>query len=99
MLARQEDGAYTTYVFLNLDEKHKYIMCTRMPNWHGEEPVLLQDGFLEYKFVEAGTKYWCATDSTYKMYQYTDFYFLDFVPITHVLHNGIVVTKDQMILS
>lgn len=99
MLAIQEDGPYTTYVFQNLDEKG-YVMCTRVPNWHGVEPTLLQDGFLEYKFVEAGTTYWHKNDATYKMYQYTDFYFLDFIPITHILHNGQVVPKGaQMILA
>lgn len=100
LITLQTDGAYTSYVFQNMDDMTEYVMCTRMPNWNGTEPTPWQEGFLEYKFVVAGRDtYYEKLTQTFKAYQYTDTYFLDFVPITHVLNNGVVTPKNMLVVS
>jgi hypothetical protein len=99
LVGQAEDGAYTTYVFQDL-EKDGFIMVTRVPNWKGKEPTLLQEGFLEYKYCEAGTDtYYDNHTQTFKRYQYDATYFLDFVPITHVLKDGRVTEVGTLKFS
>lgn len=89
-LVAVEEDVYTKYVFEVLDDS-SFVMVTRVPNWKGEKPTMLQEGFLQYKFVQAGKDTWF--DSAYgifRAYQYTTHYFLDFIPITHVLKDGFV---------
>ena len=91
LLAIMPEGGYMVYVYQNLDN-NEYVMCTRVPNWQGDEPKLLQDGFLSYKFVIAGRdEYYDKLEDKHKKYQYTATYFTNFVPITSVLKDGYVV--------
>lgn len=90
LVGQKRDGAYTVYVFQDLTT-NEFKMCSRCPNWHGEEPKLMQEGFLTYRFVRAGKDtYFESSTGMFLAYQYTATYFLDFVPITHVLKNGYV---------
>jgi hypothetical protein len=90
LVAQMQDGSYTVYVFQDLTSD-EFIMCTRCPNWMGEMPTLMQEGFLRYRFVRAGTDtYFDQRSGNFVAYQYTNTYFLDFVPITHVLKDGYV---------
>lgn len=99
LVGQEEDGAYTTYVFENLD-KGTLVMLTRVPNWKGKAPVLLQEGYVEYKFVTGGKdSYYDTQLGRDRKYQYTNHYFLDFVPITHVLKDGYVVAKNDNTLK
>lgn len=96
LLACKEDGAYTIYVFQDLTS-NEFIMCTRCPNWQGETPVAMQEGFLKYKYVVAGKDtYYDKTAERFLAYQYTNTYFLDFVPITHVLKDGYVTDLSEL---
>lgn len=94
-MAEEADGAYTTCVFQDLTTR-KFIMVTRVPNWKGNLPTLMQEGYLEYKFVNAGDKYYNTDLGRKVSYQYTNHYFLDFVPITHVLKDGYVIQSDTL---
>lgn len=96
MVASSEDGGYTRYVFHNLEDD-SLVMVTRVPNWKGTPPEQLQEGYLEYKFVQAGKDtYFDNTLGRFRAYQYTNHYFLDFIPITHVLKDGYVVQTDTI---
>ena len=95
-----KDGAYTKYTFEDLyckDEKYRFITMTRCPNWHGQDVIPMQEGFVTYKYVEAGKDtYYCNNRQTYIQYNYTAIYFIDFVPITHVLNNGYVTELNTL---
>lgn len=96
LVAEEADGAYTTCVFQDLIDPNRFIMMTRVPNWQGTRPTLLQEGFLEYKFVNAGDKYYHTDLGREVSYQYTNHYFVNFVPITHVLRDGYVTQIDTI---
>lgn len=101
LVAVEEDGAYTKYVFENLsvtrDSDELFIMLTRCPNWHGKEPNVMQEGFVTYKYVRAGEDtYWDLREGTFKAYNYTAMYFIDFVPVTYVLKDGYVNLKYSL---
>ncbi len=104
LVASKADGVYKIYVFENtnlaVDHPYKFITCTRCPNWHGEEPVDLQEGFITYKYVRGGIdEYFHKVHQDFRTYLDTKMYFLDFVPITHVLNNGYVVAKNSLKVS
>jgi len=88
-LVAKKTGIYTVYVFEDL-QNASYIMCTRCPNWVTNEIDLFQEGFLTYKYVVAGKDTWIDKDRNFQSYQYTANYFMDFVPITHVLNGNVV---------
>lgn len=99
LVAIKDSKPYERYVFQDL-EANKPIVVTRCPNWSGKEPSLLQEGYLEYKYAEAGKDtYYDPNTSTFNAYQYTTIYFLDFIPITHVLKDGYVVESEQLKIS
>lgn len=99
-LVAVQDGLYKQYVFEDLLTFGNFIMCTRCPNWSGGEVQMMQEGFLSFKDVEAGKdSYFNASTGTYHPYQYTATYFLNFVPITHVLNGNTVTKKDKLIIS
>lgn len=99
LVAQKEEGQYINYVFENTST-HEFVMCTRVPNWSGDLPHLMQEGYLEYKDVQAGTStYFDNVDNTFRAYQYTATYFQSFVPITHVLRDGFVVNHTQLKVS
>lgn len=103
LVAKLEDSAYVKYVFEDTcftNPSYRFITMTRCPNWHGQDITPMQDGYVTYKYVEAGKDtYYCVTDQTFKQYNYTAIYFQEFVPITHVLRNGYVVDKSTIIVS
>lgn len=96
-------STYTVYVFENLDATvsyKKYLMCTKCPNWQTDEISIGQEGFLKYKFVCAGLDTWWdqETDRYYK-YKYTANYFINFVPLTHVIEGNMIVDFEQLIVT
>lgn len=100
LVATAMDGAYETYVFQDMNSPLDFHMCTRCPNWTSERPELLQEGFLSFKDVIAGRDtYYDKLDGCHRAYQYTATYFINFVPITHVLKDGYVVDKSALIVS
>jgi hypothetical protein len=94
------EGIYITYVFQNMDNIKQYIMCTKCPNWNIPDFAIGMEGFLSYKFVQAGRDSWYSTkDMEFYPYQYTANYFQDFVPITHVINGDRIVEKEKLIIT
>lgn len=84
LLAFKEDaGGYITYVFKNLkaeDVLHEYIMCVRFPNWDCPPINIGDEGFLSYRFVEAGKDKWYnKSTGMYEPYKQTDCHFINFI--------------------
>lgn len=96
-------GIYTVYVFENLEATvsyKKYLMCTQCPNWQTDELSIGQEGFLKYRFVAAGRdKWWNEETQQYHKYRYTANYFINFVPLTHVIEGNLVVDLQQLIVT
>lgn len=88
------------YVFEDLhyvNHRERFITMTRCPNWRGQEPTPIQEGFVTFKSVEAGKDtYYSNIDQTFKQYNYTAIYYIEFVPITHVLLDGYVIEKGKL---
>jgi hypothetical protein len=100
MLVAKREEQYTVYVFQDIDKEDEYLMCTKCPNWNGQEIDLFQEGYLSYKFVVAGRDTWYKSETgEFFAYQWTAHYFLDFVPITHVLANGRVSEHERLIIT
>lgn len=95
LVARRESNGYITYVFkVSFD---KYIMCTRLPNWHGQNIEIGQEGYMTYSFIQAGIDKWYnAEKDRFENYVYSANYFTDFVPISHVI-DGNTITKLESI--
>lgn len=99
LTAKKYSDGYLIYVFRNLDTM-EFIMCSQCPNWNCKEVELMQEGFLEYRFVKAGKDtYFDKVSGKHLYYNYTAHYFQDFVPITHVLKDGFVVKTDVLKVS
>ena len=105
-LLAERKGDYTVYVFVDLDnkdyyQKNKYIMCTKCPNWQNNEDLKIgQEGFLKYKPVRAGADVWYDANSMQEFrYKYSANYFIEFIPITHVIDNDKIVLKDQILIT
>lgn len=99
LVAKRED-VYTVYVFKDLDKEGNYVMCTKCPNWNSNNIDMFQEGFLTYKFVRAGEDTWFNNDSgKFEAYSYTANYFLDFVPITHVVDANRIVNINEIIVT
>ena len=97
LMAKREDF-YTVYVFKNL-ETGEFITVSKPPNWNSESITVNQEGFLTYRFVQAGRDcWWDNITISYQPYKYSANYFLDFVPISHVIANT-VVTKKQLLIG
>ena len=101
LLAKREND-YTAYVFEDLDFEGsgcKYIMCTKCPNWNSDEIKLYQEGFLQYKPVNAGIDKWYDPKSmTYQPYRYSANYFMSFVPLTHVVDGNRIIKSEELTL-
>jgi hypothetical protein len=98
LLAKRESD-YTVYVF-QLEENDKYIMCTKCPNWSTPELNLYQEGFLKYKSVRSGKDIWYDSISqSYFPYKYTANYFMDFIPLTHVVDGNRIIEHHQLTIS
>lgn len=97
------NGDYTVYAFINLDAKKmskKYLMCTRLPNWNVPDIKVGQEGILAYKPVIAGIDRWYnAEELTFHPYRHSANYFIDFVPITHIIDDNRVVKKELFIVK
>lgn len=105
-LLAERKGDYTVYVFLNLDhrsydETNLYIMCTKCPNWENNDDLKIgQEGFLKYKPVNAGIDTWYDHKTMQNSrYKYSANYFMEFIPITHVIDNDKIILKDQILIT
>lgn len=102
-LVATREGIYTTYVFHNLDARcddDMYIMCTKCPNWNISDIDFGQEGFITYRFVQAGRDVWFNRETQgFEAYQWTAIYFEDFVPITHVINGNRIVEKEKLIIT
>ena len=76
-LVGQKFGIYTVFVFQ--DDNGNYHMCTKLPNWGSYSININDTGFLTYETAIAGDKYFDRQTGTYKVYQYTNNYFQDFI--------------------
>lgn len=96
-------GDYSTIVVKNLDaqdDSNRYIWTTKCPNWNGNDPEIGQEGFMTYTSIVAGRDKWYnKSDQQWYDYRYTANYFLDFVPITHVVLGGRVVSTQELIVT
>lgn len=103
ILLTKREGDYGVYAFENVDPESKeerYIMCTRLPNWDTPDINMYQEGILSYKPVTAGIDRWFnPKDSDFYCYKYSANYFIDFVPITHIIDNGRIVERTQLIVT
>lgn len=84
LLAKEHDlGGYTTYVFQNLEDApfgHKYLMCTRCPNWEHRNIEIDEMGYLTYQEVVAGKDEWYDRISGQMIpYNYSNLYFIKFI--------------------
>jgi len=93
-LMAKRAGNYTVYIFKNL-ETNEYITVTKCPNWIDDEVDVGQEGFLTYKFVQAFKETWINKDTGEEVhYQYSANYYLSFIPLTHVIKDGSVISKE-----
>lgn len=93
-LVAKKAGNYTVYIFKNL-ETLEYITVTKCPNWADDEVDVGQEGFLTYKFVRAFKETWINKNTGEEVfYQYSANYYLSFIPQTHVIKNGSIITKE-----
>lgn len=103
LVAKMDDGQYVKYVFEDVhytSPRYRFITMTRCPNWKGSPPTELQEGFVTFKSVDAGEDtYYCNMDQTFKQYNYTAIYYIEFVPVTHVLKDGYVTSKNSLKVS
>lgn len=89
LLAKQA-GAYTVYVFYDV-ELYKYIMCTRLPNWEGSDIELDEVGYLSYKTVKAGEKYYNRNTGMHLTYNYSQIYFENFIRLPKIQQENIIL--------
>ena len=89
LLAKQT-GVYTVYVFRDLDN-HKYIMCTRLPNWSCGDIEINEEGFLSYNIVKAGEKYYNRETEGYLTYNYSQIYFENFIRLPKIQEEEIIL--------
>lgn len=86
---------YITYVFkcleCNIPFGHNYIMCTRCPNWETRDIDIGEKGYLEYKEVIAGEKWYDSKNNEYVPYKYTNIYFIKFVKEEDNLKKDIII--------
>lgn len=87
-------GNYTVYVFKNLDNS-EYITVTKCPNWEDPEIDVGQEGFLTFKFVKAFQDTWVnKMTGEIISYQYSANYYLSFLPSSHVIKDGSIVSRE-----
>lgn len=83
-------GAYTIYVFKNL-ETGNIIMCTKLPNWDCPSISVGEEGFLKYESVLAGQTYYDPTTDTDIKYKYTNIYFINFVKKSEITKENNII--------
>jgi hypothetical protein len=75
-------------------------MCTKCPNWENGDLKLQQEGFLKYKPVHAGFDTWYDPKTmTTNYYKYSGNYFMEFIPLTHIIDNNRVILKDELVVT
>ena len=85
LIAKENNFAYTNYVFKFLDESDiqkynsEYLMCTRFPSWDHRAIELFEEGYLEFKVNYAGDQYYSSSDSQSYCYKYNSVQFNKFV--------------------
>lgn len=84
------DGAYSIYVFKNLDA-NTYIMCTKLPNWQTPNVSIGDEGFLNYQDVVAGESYYNPLTQTSHVYNYSNVYFMNFVQESEIINSNIIL--------
>lgn len=78
-LVAKKTDLYTLYVFQDMIDEEKFIMCTKPPNFD-RPPIQIGDvGYLTYDNVEAGTDYYNNSENNYKKYKYNNKYFINFI--------------------
>lgn len=81
-----EELGYRTLIFEDLefkDSDFKYITCVLFPNWN-QGPINIEDeGFLQIKFISAGTDKW-FDGKNFVPYKYTNIQFLKFTKIKEI---------------
>ena len=66
-------------------------MCTRCPNWETRDIDIGEKGYLEYKEVIAGEKWYDSKNNEYVPYKYTNIYFIKFVKEEDNLKKDIII--------
>lgn len=97
-LVAKRSGEYTKYIFKSNYKKtdkegritDEFISVVKPPNWRGQEVDVGQNGFLQYKFAQAGDTWFNKETGGWEHYGYTANYFIDFVPMTHVIEGTVV---------
>ena len=89
-LLAYRSGNYTTYVFQNLDEG-EYIMCTKLPNWDTPNIDIDEIGYLKYRIVRAGEKYYNSEINMIDKYKYDAIYFDNFVKDSNIKNKEIIL--------
>jgi hypothetical protein len=82
------EGAYTIYVFKNL-ESNEFIMCTRLPSWQVPEIQIGDSGYLKYQKAKAGEEYFNPVTGEKQIYRYSNLYFLNFIQKTDINNSNI----------
>ena len=83
-------GAYTIYVFKNL-ETGNIIMCTKPPNWDTPNVAVGEEGYVKYESVAAGQSYYDPTTDTNIKYKYTNVYFINFVKKSEITKENNII--------
>ena len=85
------EGQYTLYVFEDLEQPldsiDKYLMVVRLPNWQGRFPNIGEKGYLQFDIINAGEKYYRRDTGEMCTYNYTNIYYLNFVPEIEKINN------------
>lgn len=80
--SRPDFGGYQVYVFENLDSikwHERYVMTVRYPNWQTANLRKGDIGFLNFKVVHAGDKWWDKNANQFNYYKQSNIVFQDFV--------------------
>lgn len=85
-----KESYYTLLVFLDKDTG-KYIMCTKLPNWQTSEVSIGDTGFLKYQIVSAGEEFFDPASQTFKKYNYSNSYFLNFIKKIDIKNTNIIL--------
>lgn len=79
-------GIYSLFVFQKIDSKD-LIMCTMLPNWNISALQVGEIGFIKYKDIKAGEKYFDPSTETFQTYKYSNTYLTNFVKETDMINN------------
>lgn len=85
LLASKTD-VYSMFVFQKV-KTGDLIMCTKLPNWSFPNLIVGDKGYIKYKKVKAGEKYFNPATETFEVYKYTNIYLTNFVRETDIIKN------------